>query len=219
MQRLHFDDFVLDRGRRELRRGDESIHVSPKAFHLLEMLVDAAPNAVSKDDLYRGLWPDTFVAEANLPNLIKELRNALDEDSRGQKLIRTLHGFGYAFNELPRPDGGATKDWSVFVAQWFGREFPLRQGENVAGRDAGADIRIDSSGVSRRHASILVDGTSVAIRDLGSKNGTFVDGIRIVGEMPLSDNSEIQLGSATLRIRRIGPGETTMTVSPADARS
>ena len=201
---------MLDGGRRELSRSGETVHVSPKAFRLLEMLIAAAPDAVSRDDLYAGLWPDTYVDEANLPNLVAEIRKALEDDSRNPRFVKTVHGFGYAFIGAVESDGA----WSTFVLQWGGREFPLREGVSVIGRDATADVQIESAGVSRRHASINANGGTATIRDLESKNGTFVDGLRVDGGTVVSGDSEIRLGSAVLRVRRISTEQSTMTVAP-----
>jgi DNA-binding winged helix-turn-helix (wHTH) protein len=213
VKRLRFDRFLVDRGRRELLRDGELVHLSPKAFHLLELLIDAAPDAVSRDVLYQGLWPNTFVDDANLPNLVKELRKALEDDSRNPRFIKTLHGFGYAFNEVPRPDGPVGVEWTPFVLKWASREFPLRAGRNVIGRDHSADVCVESAGVSRQHAAITIDSGAAVIADLGSKNGTYVDGAPIEGPVPLSDASIIRLGSASLRLSHISSGDTTMTVS------
>lgn len=214
---LRFGEFVLDRGRRELRRGEDPIHLSPKAFHLLEMLVEAAPNAVTRDELYRGLWPETFVEEANIPNLIKEVRRALRDNSRDPRFIKTIHSYGYAFNEVPQPECVDTRAWAPFVLNWCGRDFPLRQGENVIGRDPTADIRIESAGVSRRHAAITINGDAAIVRDLGSKNGTQVDGRRIAGSSLVAEAVDIRLGSAVVRLRSLPSSGTTVTVSAGDA--
>jgi DNA-binding winged helix-turn-helix (wHTH) protein len=65
-----FSDFVLDLDARELRRGVDSIALSPKAYQLLEILVAERPKALSKLELQERLWPDTFVVEKNLVNLV-----------------------------------------------------------------------------------------------------------------------------------------------------
>jgi hypothetical protein len=174
------------------------------------MLIAAAPDAVSRDQLYSGLWPDTYVDEANLPNLVAELRKALDDDSRNPRFIKTVHGFGYSFIGALESDGA----WSTFVLQWGGREFPLREGVSVIGRDVSADVQIESAGVSRRHASISASDGTATIRDLDSKNGTFVDGLRVTARTVVSSDSEIRVGSAVLRVRRISHDQSTMTVAP-----
>jgi DNA-binding winged helix-turn-helix (wHTH) protein/TolB-like protein/Tfp pilus assembly protein PilF len=94
---IQFDDFKFDRSRRELTRGSETVHLSPKAFQLLSILIDESPAAVSKADLKERLWPDTFVSEGNLAGLITELRSALEDNARETRFIRTHYGFGYSF--------------------------------------------------------------------------------------------------------------------------
>jgi TolB-like protein/DNA-binding winged helix-turn-helix (wHTH) protein len=94
---IHFADFDFDPSRRELSRGSESVHLSPKAFQLLSILIEESPRAVSKTDLQERLWPDTFVSEGNLAGLVTELRSALGDDARETRFIRTLYGFGYSF--------------------------------------------------------------------------------------------------------------------------
>lgn len=208
--RIRFGDFVLDGGRRELTRGPDTLHLSPKALRLLELLVTDAPDAVSRDDLYKGLWPDTFVDDANLPNLVAEVRKALDDDSRNPRFVRTVHGFGYAFLEVPVRDAA----WAAFVLQWGGREFPLREGVTVIGRDAAVDVQIESPGVSRRHAAFSASRGAVSVEDLESKNGTYVDGVKITKAVPVTPASEVRLGSATVRIRSLEQPHSTMTVAP-----
>ena len=104
--KVSFGNCVYDRDTRLLLRDGKSVPVSPKAFELLGLLLAARPAAVSKADLQENLWPDTFVLEANLPNLVAELRAAIREDARRPAFIRTLHGFGYAFSG-PVVDAGA----------------------------------------------------------------------------------------------------------------
>jgi Tol biopolymer transport system component/DNA-binding winged helix-turn-helix (wHTH) protein len=95
--RIRFGPFTLDLESRQLTSGSEDIHLEPKAFELLSALVLARPKALSKADLQERLWPGTFVAEANLSNLVAEIRAALGDPARAPKYVRTAHGFGYAF--------------------------------------------------------------------------------------------------------------------------
>ena len=64
---------------------------------MLIPLVEARPKALGKDALCRALWPDTFVVEANLANLIGEIRAGLGDSAERARFIRTLHGYGYTF--------------------------------------------------------------------------------------------------------------------------
>ena len=71
---LCFGNFVLNRETRELARDGSPVALSPKAYQLLEILVERRPQALSKAALQDRLWPDTFVVEKNLVNLVVELR-------------------------------------------------------------------------------------------------------------------------------------------------
>lgn len=95
--RIRFGSFTLDLESRQLTNAGEDIHLEPKAFELLSALVLERPKALSKADLQERLWPGTFVAEANLSNLVAEIRAALGDPARAPKFVRTAHGFGYAF--------------------------------------------------------------------------------------------------------------------------
>jgi DNA-binding winged helix-turn-helix (wHTH) protein/Tfp pilus assembly protein PilF len=102
--RISFGDCTFDSASRTLQRGGESVRLSGKAFQLLEMLLAARPNPIAKEDLFARLWPDTFVSDANLASLVKEIRAALGDDARAPRYIRTVHRFGYAFS------GAATEE-------------------------------------------------------------------------------------------------------------
>jgi predicted ATPase/DNA-binding winged helix-turn-helix (wHTH) protein len=99
MSQYRFGEFVLDSDTRQLLRAFEPRHVSPKAFHLLEVLVSSRPRVWSKRELQDLLWPDTTVVEANLPNLVAEVRAALQDDPQQPRYVRTVHRYGYGFVE------------------------------------------------------------------------------------------------------------------------
>lgn len=107
MGRWAFGSFVLDLDTRELVRAGTSVPLSPKAFHLLRILIENRPKALSKSDLQDQLWPGSFVVEKNLTNLVSEIREALDDDPAQPRFIRTVHRFGYAFQETPRAESEA----------------------------------------------------------------------------------------------------------------
>jgi len=95
--RVHFGPFTLDPATRQLTREGHPRHLSPKAFALLEALVRARPRVLTKADLHALLWPAAFVADANLSNLVAEVRRALDDDAAAPRYLRTAHRVGYAF--------------------------------------------------------------------------------------------------------------------------
>ena len=204
--RTTFDRFTLDSEQRTLFDGAAPVHLGPKAFRLLEVLVAEAPRAFSKQELYERIWPDTFVDESNLAGLVNEVREALGDEARKPRFIRTVHGFGYAFVGQRRDAAGPAGEDAGATLLFRGREFPLRDGENVLGRDLAADVQIDDVTVSRRHAVITI-GDDVTLKDLDSKNGTFVDGTRLTAPHTLIDGQTFVLGDAAVVFRRT-PGST-----------
>ena len=98
--RVRFGSCVLDSGAREVRRGDAAVHLSPKAFDVLEILVARRPNVVSKDILLEEVWPGKVVEEANLAIVVGEIRKALGDDPRAPAMVITaLFSFMTAWNE------------------------------------------------------------------------------------------------------------------------
>ena len=75
-----------------------------------------------------------------------------------------------------------------------GEIYPIEQDEVVLGRESGVDILIDSPGISRRHARIFVENDQYTLEDLGSSNGTFLNGERLRGRLGLKHGDEIRLG-------------------------
>ena len=88
-----------------------------------------------------------------------------------------------------------------FALVFGAHEFPLTATETVVGRGGDAGIVIDSQAISRRHAKITVDDDRVILEDLGSKNGTFVDGIRLDKPIPISDGVHFRLGPVWVSLR------------------
>lgn len=213
--RQAFGDCVLDRGRRELTRRGQTVHSSPKLLALLELLIDAAPRAVTKDEIHKAIWPDTFVAEATLTSLVAELRAALGDDPRTPRLLRTVHGYGYAFIAEVRTDEIAAvlhdpRSYRIYVGE---REIALTRGSHVLGRSSDVKIFVDDGGVSRQHARITISDNGAILEDLGSKNGTVLDGQPVVKSMPLTDGSLIVIGATALRFRIFTSTSSTETVT------
>ena len=204
-----FGEFVLDPQRRQLFRGEEAVHLTPKAFELLGLLLDRRPQAVGRDELESRVWGRTHVAETSVAGVVAELRRALGDHERPPRFIRTVHGFGYAFcgtvEGAPETPGAGEV---VYRIAWQRREVSLHPGVNLLGRESDAVAWIDSSTVSRRHARIVVGTEGAVLEDLGSRNGTFVGGRRIEAPVPLHDRDEIRLGSVTMTFRVWTASET-----------
>jgi DNA-binding winged helix-turn-helix (wHTH) protein len=216
--RVRFGEYTLDTGSRELLRDEQPVHLTGKAFRLLEVLVEQRPNALSKDDLQDRVWPGVFVSEANLTSLMAELRTALRDDARRPRFVRTVFGFGYAFcgeaaDAAPPSPTPRCVGVSRFRLVWGRREIVLVEGESILGRGPESLEWIDSDSVSRRHARIVVAGDVATIEDLGSKNGTFLRGQPVEAATQFSDGDQIRLGSVSLVVRMLAqPGSTATQV-------
>ncbi len=98
-QLYEFGPFRVDPEKELLFRGDETVPLAPKAFQVLLVLIRHRQAVVTKDDLLKMVWPDTFVEEANLSRNIFLLRKALGENSQDHQYILTVPGRGYRFTE------------------------------------------------------------------------------------------------------------------------
>ena len=202
--RVVFGECEFDSGQRVVCRHGRVISLSPKALQLLELLVDRRPEAVSKDEILERLWPGTFVTDASLHNLVTEVRAVLGDSPQARRYIRTVPRFGYAFQAdarpaTARPTTGLAASGQRLVSRR--REWGLSEGPNLIGRDRECAVRIDSATLSRRHARIVVTGTQAILEDLGSKNGTLVNGHRVKDPVALEEHDEIQLGSVKVTYR------------------
>lgn len=197
--RAAFGDCLYDAGARRLTRAGRPCHLSPRAFELLGALLEAWPNALSKADLRKRLWPDTHVAGTSLAQLVTELRKAIGDDPKRPRFVRTVFGFGYVFEgapaPVPGPEGPAAEGPGWLL--WGARVLPLRAEQTLLGRGKEADVQIPAGNVSRRHARI-VTAPQPWLEDLQSRNGTFLNGHRIRGPVPLKDGDLIGIGPATL---------------------
>ena len=202
--RVAFAEFVLDSGERQLLRGDSPVHLTGKAFQLLVLLVAERPKVVVKKEIYDALWPNVYVQEANIKNLIAELRSALGDE----EMIRTHRGVGYAFGGEAREEVSlAPSRYSVVIS---GVAFALREGRNVIGREPGAHIRLDLAAVSRRHAAINIHGEEAVVQDLGSRNGTWLNGEKLEAARSLRTGDEIRIAQTAIRFQ-IAPGSARPT--------
>ncbi|MBF4461065.1 MULTISPECIES: FhaA domain-containing protein [unclassified Rathayibacter] len=81
-----------------------------------------------------------------------------------------------------------------------GKRYPLTASRTVIGRGSDADITVDDSGTSRKHVEILWDGTRAQVRDLGSTNGSKLDGKRVT-QAPLAPEQTITIGRTSIVYR------------------
>jgi DNA-binding winged helix-turn-helix (wHTH) protein len=209
---VQFGAFEFDAATRRLRRDSTDIHLPPKAFELLGLLIEVAPRVVTKRELYARLWPGGAVADATLVALVKQLRRALGDRDRRAPLIRTVHRVGYA---LELPAVGASHRSLAGSACWLmvgSRQVPLVNGDNMVGRDATAQVRLEDPAVSRLHARITVLANGTQLLDLGSKNGTFCNSQRLHDEpVVLRDGCSLAFGTVQATYRDGGGSAATLT--------
>jgi DNA-binding winged helix-turn-helix (wHTH) protein len=213
---VSFGPFTLDVETRQLLSGPDRqpVHLSPKGYELLCVLVEMRPRALAKSELHERLWPSTFVSEATLASLVAELRDALGERGREARFIRTVHGFGYAFSGLAQETGPAGLPR---IATWIvcnGNQISLGDGEHVLGRDADVAVPLSSPTVSRHHARIVIAGEIATLEDLGSKNGTYVRGQAVTSPVRLADGDLIRIGAFEVTFRTVAAGRSTETDAP-----
>jgi DNA-binding winged helix-turn-helix (wHTH) protein len=218
--KICFGPFTLDLDTRQLTQAGHEIHLEPKAFELLATLALDRPKALSKAELLERIWRDTVVEEANLSNLVAEIRAALGDHARAPVYVRTMHGFGYAFcgnaTTLPgRPETGA--DRPTCWLEWDTQRFFLSIGEHVIGRDPDVDIRLEGSTVSRRHARLVVKPEGTVLEDFGSKNGTFRGSERVSVPIQLADGDAIYIGSLLVTFH-VRPGAMSTDTHARPAR-
>lgn len=100
-----------------------------------------------------------------------------------------------------------------------GQLIPVKQGPLIIGRASICDLRLQHPSISRRHAQLMRQGDRFTLRDLGSQNGTFVNRVKIIGDLEIRIGDEIALGNALLKLRGSGvPPEKAPSAPAAPAR-
>ena len=165
--------------------------------------------------MLQHLWPETFVSDASLYNVVAEVRAALGDAPRAARFIRTVPRYGYAFHGDARPADAGVE--AVQTARPGPRlvskrgDWLLAEGSNLVGREHDCAVRIDSPSVSRHHARILVIQGEATVEDLGSKNGTYVNEEAVKTPVALEDRVEIRVGSVKMTYRIVGALPSTVT--------
>src|SRR5215470_1402668 len=92
-----FEDFELDTDKVELRAAGAAVAIEPQVFELLALLLANRQRMVSKDEIVAKVWDGRAISDAAIASRIKSARQALGDDGRAQRLIRTVHGLGLRF--------------------------------------------------------------------------------------------------------------------------
>ncbi len=202
---------TLDR----ITRDGQTVRLRPRAMDVLTALAVASGELVSKRDLIDTVWQTEFVSEHALTQVIAELRAAFGDNARNPSYIENIPRRGYrlmaAVNQVAEAKESPREASLPFKLAGDDGDHPLIQGPNIIGRTTDADICVDSTEVSRCHARVTVQGTTATIEDLGSKNGTYLNGERLERPALLTNGDEIWIGRSIARMRFFIEGEPTVT--------
>ena len=212
--KVHFGPFVFDPATRQLLEGTREVHLSPKSFDLLQLLIERRPALVTKTELQDRVWPDVAVLEANVANAIAEIRRGLGDDPKSPRYVSTVSRRGYRFCADVETVGGRAvsgRNQLRWWLDWKEATLPLAEGENVVGRHPGSDVWINATSVSREHARIVIDDGVATIEDCESTNGTWVEGKPITGRHSLVDGNSVTFGSEKTTFRLWSDGESAKT--------
>jgi len=92
-----FDHFELDTDKVELRAAGAEIPLEPQVFALLRLLIENRDRMVGKDEVIEKVWERRFISDSAIASRIKSIRQALGDDGRSQRFIRTIRGSGFRF--------------------------------------------------------------------------------------------------------------------------
>jgi TolB-like protein len=107
-----FDSFELDLATVELRDGGQVRKLEPQVFALLALLVENRERLVSKEEIIDKVWDGRVVSDAAVASRVKSARQALGDDGKAQRFVRTIHGQGYRFVA----DASASRDTAIWSA-------------------------------------------------------------------------------------------------------
>jgi TolB-like protein/DNA-binding winged helix-turn-helix (wHTH) protein/Flp pilus assembly protein TadD len=152
--RLRFEEFDLDIGRRTLYRGGRTLELRPRSFDVLVYLAQAAGRSVGKDEILAAVWPDVVVGEESLTRCVSDIRRVLGE--RGPDIIKTLPRRGYLFaapvDPVPAPSA-ASPDAKAGQASLAGDAaalgLPARGGVGAVAPETAMLVRRSASAIAR----------------------------------------------------------------------
>jgi len=208
---VRFGPFEANLATGELRKNGIRISLERQPFEVLSTLLQQPGALVSRKLLRERLWPDgVFVdVEHGVNKAINKLRRALGDAGAQPRFIETLSRRGYRFI-APVTAVPAVSSEAGFASRvlYEGRTIALAFGAHIIGRDETASVSVDSETVSRRHARLLLTPEGAVLEDLGSKNGTRVNGLNVRGSTALADGDTIQVGALQLVFRTRTYGST-----------
>jgi len=168
-----FGPFRVDPEKEMLLRAGEPVPLTPKTFQILLVLVRHSQEVVTKDDLMKEVWPDTFVEEANLSRIIFMLRKALGESSKDHQYILTVPGRGYRLAESVRLV--PAQEVSFVAAQHSKVEIQIKESNPWGWIAVCAIVVVAASAAAVRifvhRAPVLTEKDTIVLADFVNKTG------------------------------------------------
>jgi DNA-binding winged helix-turn-helix (wHTH) protein len=199
-----------------ISRGDCELRLEPRVMDLLAYLAERAGEVASREEIIDALWREQCVADSVLTRAVSLLRNALGDDPHAPRYVETIAKRGYRLVAPVTRGDPSTRNDVIPIVTIGDRQWLLEAEECIVGRGPQATIRLDQPRVSRRHARIRRTPDGTEIEDLGSKNGTRVNGVPVAAPAPLEDGDQIVIGPVVLVYRE--PWATS-TVTAAGSTS
>ena len=202
---VRFGLFELDLQTADLRKKGVKIRLQEQPFQVLAMLVSRPGELVTREELHRALWADAVFVdfEHGLNKAVGKVRSALGDLAESPRFVETLERRGYRFiapvERVPEAAASGRPSDRVIHLLWEDRVIALPPGSHLIGRDPKCAVWVNSPVASRHHAELIFDAAGLSVRDLGSRNGTFVNGRRIK-TTELADGDEIRVGPAHLTV-------------------
>lgn len=192
-----FGRFRVKSDERVLRRGEDLVPLTPKAFDILLTLLENDGRIVNKDDLMKKVWPNTFVEEGNLTQNVSLLRKALGESANGPQFIETVPRRGYRFVAPVNRVAENGQDHVIENAAELPTQLPTNAQET---QPSGKARSISDSGrwtsLSRRLpavaltlAIVLAAVAGVAYLSARNKAGASPNAIQSIAVLPFVDDS------------------------------
>src|SRR5215831_3931815 len=157
-RQLHFSPFRLDPVNACLLRGTKTIHLTPKAFAVLQCLAERHGQLVTKDFLLENVWPGTAVGDAVLKVCVREIRKALGDRVGAPRFVATVHRRGYRFiagvtDSDPRPERPGASGSPLGAGPATGSRY--RGPAHLVGRESALDRLQRGIEAARRGWSML----------------------------------------------------------------
>lgn len=195
---IAFDEFELDPVRLELRREGERVALEPQVFDVLAYLVHHADRVVPKTELLDEVWGSRFVSESALTSRIKSARQALGDDGRTQRYIRTAHGRGYRFVAAVIDDGVRDVTGSALHSASSRSNLPVDR-TPLFGREDDIAVVADALTGNRLVSLLGIGGTGktrLAVAAARATASEFREGTWFVDLVPLADSRSIEIALA-----------------------